>query len=48
MKRFFTVEYWKDDNWFISKLIEVSGVFRQGETLKELQENVEDAYHEML
>jgi len=28
--------------------MEVPGVFSQGETLKELQENTEDAYHEML
>ena len=48
MKRFFTVEYWKDDGWFVGKLEEVPGVFSQGETLKELQENIEDAYHMML
>ena len=48
MKRFFTVEYWQDDGWFIGKLKEVPSVFSQGETLKELQENLEDAYHMML
>jgi predicted RNase H-like HicB family nuclease len=48
MKRFFTVEYWKDDGWFVGKLKEVPGVFSQGETLKELQENIDDAYHAML
>jgi len=48
MKRFFTVEYWKDDGWFVGKLKEVSGVFSQGETLKGLQENIDDAYHAML
>ncbi|MEE8194863.1 MAG: type II toxin-antitoxin system HicB family antitoxin [Candidatus Bipolaricaulota bacterium] len=48
MKRFFTVEYWKDDGWFVGKLREVPGVFSQGETLKELQENIDDAYHMML
>ena len=48
MKRFFTVEYWKDDGWFVGKLREVPGVFSQGETLKELQENIDDAYHVML
>lgn len=48
MKRFFTLEYWKDDGWFVGKLMRVPGVFSQGETLKELQENIEDAYHEML
>jgi len=48
MKRFFRLEYWKDDGWLVGKLMKVSGVFSQGETLKELQENIEDAYHEML
>jgi predicted RNase H-like HicB family nuclease len=48
MKRFFTVEYWKDDGWFVGKLKEVPGVFSQCETLKELQENIDDAYHMML
>ena len=48
MKRFFTVEYWKDDGWFVGKLKEVPGVFSQGETLEELKENIQDAYHVML
>ncbi len=48
MKRFFTLEYWRDDNWFVGKLKEVPGVFSQGETLDELKENIADAYHMML
>ena len=48
MKRFFTVEYWKDDGWFVGKLKEVPSVLSQGETPKELQEKIEDAYHMML
>lgn len=48
MKRFFTLEYWKDDNWFVGKLREVPGVFSQGETLDELKENIADAYRMML
>jgi len=48
MKRFFTIEYWKDDEWFVGKLKEVPGVFSQGETLEELKENIDDAYHMML
>ena len=48
MKRFFTLEYWKDDNWFVGKLKEVPGVFSQGETLAELKENIVDAYQMML
>jgi predicted RNase H-like HicB family nuclease len=48
MKRFFTLEYWQDDNWFIGKIQEIPGVFSQGETLDELKENIADAYRMML
>jgi len=44
MKRAFTLEYWQDDGWYVGKLREIPGVFSQGETLKELEENIEDAY----
>lgn len=44
MKRAFTLEYWLDDEWYVGKLKEVPGVFSQGETLRELEENIEDAY----
>lgn len=39
-----TLEYWEDEGW----LVEVPGVFSQGETLKELKENIQDAYKLML
>ncbi len=48
MKRFFTLEYWQDDGWFVGKLKEVPGVFSQGKTLQELKENIIDAYRMML
>ena len=48
MKRFFTLEYWEDDGWYVGKLKEVPGVFSQGETLDELKENIDDAYHMMI
>ena len=48
MKRFFTLEYWEDDNWFVGKLKEIPGVFSQGETIEELKENIIDAYHMMV
>ena len=48
MKRFFTLEYWIDDNWYVGRLKEVPGVFSQGETLQELEENIQDAYHMMI
>lgn len=44
MKHEFTLEFWQDDGWFIGKLKEVPGVFSQGETLSELEENIADAY----
>ncbi len=48
MRRSFTLEYWKDNGWFVGKLKEVPGIFSQGETLKELEENIRDAYQLML
>ncbi len=44
----FTLEYWIDDGWYIGKLKEVPGVFSQGETLSELEENIQDAYKLMI
>jgi predicted RNase H-like HicB family nuclease len=46
--RHFTLEYWIDDGWYVGKLREVPGVFSQGETLEELEDNIKDAYHIML
>ena len=48
MKRFFTLEYWEDDGWYVGRLKEVPGVFSQGETLDELKDNIGDAYHMMV
>ena len=42
------LEYWKDGKWFVGRLAQVPGVFSQGETLEELEENVRDAYRMML
>ena len=39
-----TLEYWEDDGWYVGRLLEVPGVFSQGETLEELKENIHDAY----
>lgn len=44
MKRTFTLEYWQDDGWFVGRLKEVPGVFSQGKTLRDLGENIQDAY----
>jgi predicted RNase H-like HicB family nuclease len=44
MQRTFTLEYWLDDNWYVGRIKEVPGVFSQGETLNDLEENIVDAY----
>jgi predicted RNase H-like HicB family nuclease len=44
----FRLEYWIDDKWYVGRLPEVPGVFSQGETLEELEENIRDAYRLML
>lgn len=38
------LEYWRDDNWFVGRLRGIPGVFSQGQTLDELEENIRDAY----
>ncbi|MGK5094529.1 type II toxin-antitoxin system HicB family antitoxin [Deltaproteobacteria bacterium TL4] len=48
MFRNYTLEYWKDDSWYVGKLKEIPGIFSQGETLNELEENIKDAYKLML
>ena len=44
MKPAFTLEYWEDDGWYVGRHKEVPGVFSQGQTLTEFEENIEDAY----
>jgi len=47
MLRHFTLEYWPDKEWYVGRLKEVPGVFSQGETLSELEANIQDAYRMM-
>jgi len=47
MLRHFTLEYWIDESWYVGRLREVPGVFSQGESLGELEENVLEAYRLM-
>lgn len=47
MERQFTLEYWLDDGWYVGRIREVPGVFSQGESIEELEENIRDAYHLM-
>ena len=44
----FRLEYWKDGDWFVGRLPQVPGVFSQGATLDELEENIRDAYQLMM
>jgi len=48
MRSQLTLEYWRDGKFFVGRLLEVPGVFSQGETLEELQENIQDAYDLMV
>ena len=47
MLRHFTLEYWLDEGWYVGRLKEVPGVFSQGKSLAELEENIRDAYRLM-
>lgn len=47
MAKRFTLEYWIDDDWYVGRLKEVPGVFSQGKSLEELEENIRDAYRMM-
>ncbi|MDP6037623.1 MAG: type II toxin-antitoxin system HicB family antitoxin [Candidatus Latescibacteria bacterium] len=42
-----TLEYWEDKGWYVGRLKEVPGVFSQGETLVELEKNIQEAYQLM-
>ena len=48
MRHQFTLEYWRDGDCFVGRLIEVPGVFSQGKSLDELNENIQDAYELMV
>ena len=48
MRSRFTLEFWRDGEWFVGRLLEVPGVLSQGETLEELRENIQDAYDLMV
>jgi predicted RNase H-like HicB family nuclease len=43
-----TLEYWIDGGWYVGRLKGVPGVFSQGKSLPELEENIRDAHRMML
>jgi len=47
MPQSFTLEYWTDEGWFVGRLRGIPGIFSQGQTLEELEENIRDVYHLM-
>ena len=48
MRHQFTHGYWLGGNWFVSRLLEVSGVFSQGKSLSELNRNIQGAHELMI
>lgn len=43
-----TMIYWKGEKFWLGKLREYPEIMTQGETIEELEENLRDAYHEMI
>jgi predicted RNase H-like HicB family nuclease len=48
MKATLRMVYWKSDKFWLGKLVDHPEIMTQGETLKELEENMIDAYKLML
>ncbi len=42
------MEYWVDGGGYVGRLKEVPGVFSQGATIPELEQNIRDAYQLMI
>jgi predicted RNase H-like HicB family nuclease len=43
-----TMVYWKSKKFWLGKLVEHPEIMTQGRTLKELEENIQDAYRMMV
>ena len=43
-----TMVYWKADKFWLGKLVEHPEIMTQGRTLRELEENIQDAYRMMV
>jgi predicted RNase H-like HicB family nuclease len=48
MKTKMTMIYWKGDKYWLGKLLEHPEIMTQGETIKELEKNIKDAYRLMV
>jgi predicted RNase H-like HicB family nuclease len=47
MSQTFVLEYWQEDGWYVGRLKGLPGVFTQGKSIEELEENIRDAYRMM-
>jgi len=47
MDRKLTMVYWKSERFWLGKLLEHPEIMTQGETVKELEENLRDAFRLM-
>lgn len=43
-----TLIYWKGEKYYLGKILEHPEIMTQGETVAELRENINDAYHLMI
>ena len=48
MKTKMTMIYWKDEKFWLGKFLEHPEIMTQGKSLKELEENIKDAYRLMV
>ena len=48
MQQRLTMVYWKIERFWLGKLLEHPEIMTQGETLEELEENLKDAYREIV
>jgi predicted RNase H-like HicB family nuclease len=44
MPNSFTLQYWVGGDWYVGRLKGLPGLFSQGRTLEELEDNIRDAY----
>lgn len=48
MQRHFTLEYWQDNGHYAGRVKEIPGIFSEGETLEDLEENIIHACRAMV
>ncbi len=48
MSQSLVLEYWYDNGWFVGRVRGIPGLFSQGQTLDELEDNIRDAYKLMM